>query len=168
VPSDVCLCVFLHHFLGLEAISPILREIDILRHPYSCFIKAMIQSQSALLRLPAELRHEIHSYLLPDEIHVRLRGDKCYLAACFEHTNPWRRCASGHEREPWTKNNVDYRETKAVYTRRLQSTWGPHWMCEESALGLHQNVRDAESEERPDVRPKCKSDFTLLLVCKSM
>jgi hypothetical protein len=63
---------------------------------------------------------------------------------------------------------LNYREKKAVFARRLQSTWGPHWVCEENLFDLHQNVLDVESEDKSDVQAEYKPDLTLLLVCKSM
>jgi hypothetical protein len=130
--------------------------------------QTMSQPQSALLRLPAELRHEIYSYILPDDIHILLQGEKCFMAACVERSNPWHsKWATGHEREPKGRN-VDYRKKNAVFARRLQSTWGPHWVCEENVFGLHQNVLDVESEDRSDVQAEYKPDLTLLLACKSM
>jgi hypothetical protein len=116
----------------------------------------MSQPQSALLRLPAELRHDIYSYLLPDGIHAHLRGGKLNLSPCLEHSYLRRNLyLDGDERDPaaqrgWTPTR-GYPTDTPTHLRRLESTWGPHWMCEEQF---------SESKER--------FDMTLALVCKSM
>jgi hypothetical protein len=130
----------------------------------------MSHPQSAFLRLPAELRHEIYSYVLPNDIHMRLQGEKCFMAACIEYSSPWHnsKWADGYERERSDGSNLGYHVEKAVFVRRLQSTWGPHWMCEENAFGWHPNVLDVASEDTSDVQAEYRPDLTLLLVCTSM
>ncbi|KAF2180468.1 hypothetical protein K469DRAFT_753425 [Zopfia rhizophila CBS 207.26] len=120
----------------------------------------MPQLESTLLLTPAEIRHGIYLYLLPDRIHVRLRGDKFCLSACLEPgrggdedgSKPFTYVSAntldGHERK-FSRNGF----SDPVWARRLRSTWGPHWKCEE-------NVLDKYFES--------KFNATLLLVCKRM
>jgi hypothetical protein len=105
----------------------------------------MSQPTSALLRLPAELRHETYSYILPDGIHVRLVRGEIYFSPCLERSHPRPSPhIDGQERRS-DKDDV------SRWARRLDSSWGPHWMCEEHAMTILN-----------------KFDLTLALVCKSM
>jgi hypothetical protein len=103
------------------------------------------QPTSALLRLPAELRHEIYSYILPDGIHARLRSDGKYFSPCLERSYPRPSSHVDGQERRFEKDDV------SLWAHRLDSTWGPHWMCEEHLLTI------------PN-----KFDLTLALVCKSM
>jgi hypothetical protein len=42
----------------------------------------MLQQQSVLLHLPAELRHEIIQYLIPNGLHLRVRNQIFVLSPC--------------------------------------------------------------------------------------
>ena len=117
----------------------------------------MLPSKSSLLSLPAELRNEIYLYLVPDRIHVRQEENIISLAACltieldenYEENfhSPAANILGGSERRP-SEGDIE-----RVFMRRLQSTWGPHWKCEEAALS------------RDDVH---NSGTQLLFVCQSM
>ena len=105
----------------------------------------MSQPKSALLRLPAELRHQVYLYILPDGIHIRLHGSELNLSPCLEQPQPRTSPhVGGYERKPDGYGDI-------LWGRRLDSTWGPHWMCEEHVS----TITD-------------KFDLTLALVCKSM
>lgn len=131
----------------------------------------MSQNQSTLLRIPLELRNEVYSYLLPRQLHAYLRDNEIRLSTCFEpdkdarssaypHKYPFRKYGEcedkpsddydrhpydGSERRSWEGPNQ-----KLEYVRRLQSSWGPHWMCEEGA------------------REGIGETMALLLACKQM
>lgn len=118
------------------------------------------RSESNLLLLPRELRHEIFGYLIPDRIHVYHRGDKFCLSACVGPTS----IGGEDSSKPYVDlfaNMPDGFERKSspvtypdpIWARRLQSTWGPHWKCEENTLDEHKEG---------------KIDATLLTVCKSV
>ncbi|KAF1841197.1 uncharacterized protein K460DRAFT_410587 [Cucurbitaria berberidis CBS 394.84] len=119
------------------------------------------QKNSALLRAPAELRHEIYSYLVPDHIHACVQGDKLHLSTCVvgrikEEDDskgamlPSSNMLDGYERQPKVPLHGDH---DPVWAPRLRSTWGPHWICEENTLDQHSEG---------------KLDLALLLVCRDM
>jgi hypothetical protein len=91
--------------------------------------------KSRLFSLPLEIRRQIYGCLLPHGVHAYLDRDNPRLSACNEP------CASGgdgHERrdeDEWRKNTI----VCPIWERRLQSTWGSHWRCEEMALDLLKN-----------------------------
>ena len=108
----------------------------------------MTQPQSALLRLPTELRHEIYSYLLPSEVHVRLRDGNLCASACIRGGSPFRGHALSHDIR-FTDETWQDRVSMSMYARRLQSTWGLHWSCEE-----HTSLSDGA--ECPDIVGVCR------------
>jgi hypothetical protein len=123
----------------------------------------MKQSQSTLLQIPLEIRHEIYSYILPAQFHARLQGERLCVSICLEPEKDRSSSISFHEpisvpyngRERW-KGLEDYGlphealTSLRTYAERLQSTWGPHWMCEEHAQEGHVLAR------------------SLLLICRRM
>ena len=96
----------------------------------------MPQSQSALLRLPTELRLQIYSYLLPNDVHVRLRNGTLLASACIQGDAPFRGDVSSYDIE-YTDETWQVRVPTSVYARRRQSTWGLHWSCEEHTSFSH-------------------------------
>jgi hypothetical protein len=100
----------------------------------------MSQLTSALLQTPFEIRHEIYSYILPPKIHVHLSDGKLCSKICWKQD--WKEWGCGHERSRG--------ESTAGWARRLQSSWGPHWMCEEG------------------VKKKNMLDTPILLICRQM
>jgi hypothetical protein len=111
----------------------------------------MAQNRSMLLRIPLELRNEVYLYLLPHQLHAYLHNDRLRLSTCFEPDKDPRSSAHPHKVNLW-QSGEDPRPADAqsphdgserrpyesaneelVYVRRLQSSWGPHWMCEERA-----------------------------------
>ncbi|KAF2726537.1 hypothetical protein EJ04DRAFT_582604 [Polyplosphaeria fusca] len=106
------------------------------------------QRQSRLLSLPAELQQAIYVLCIPDRIHICLQQGKlqwftCALAVSDEEY------LDGSERNPG-----EGAQSEPLWARRLASSWGSHWNCEEIAY----------------TRPHGGGDplLSLLLVCKEM
>jgi hypothetical protein len=93
------------------------------------------QLGSRLLCAPLEIRRAIYAYLVPYGVHASMRGDNVFLSACIQpHPN---NSLSGEERtiqRGWAMLCVDPR-----FSRRLRSSWGPHWECQEIASRDHPN-----------------------------
>jgi hypothetical protein len=112
----------------------------------------MSQLESTLLQLPLEISHEIYSYILPSQVHVCLRGNKLCLSKCLDPTADFRDFY-GHNRDyplslVCTPRTIRDFVSHVVRVRRIQSTWGPHWMCEE------------------DMKTTNTLDISLFLVCR--
>lgn len=89
------------------------------------------EEASGLLKLPAELRHLIFQYILPDNVHIWAKNDHLHLSKCVVNCEDSIPCNAqvGLERAP---DSLDDRDP--VWIRRLQSAWGTHWECEERVL----------------------------------
>ena len=111
--------------------------------------------------LPFELRHKIYAEVWSSDklkFHLylqdgRLRGSVCLGAELGDE--PFEsRMLRGNEELPLSS----YRDGRAL--DRLKSLWGPHYKCEERAMGI------ARYHDHPATpRPGCLS---LLLVCREM
>lgn len=117
------------------------------------------QMQSGFCRLPLELRWAIYEQLGPESVHLtRGPGGGLTMTDCvageisLEHDGR-ERCLTGNESEdqhwfPLLHEPLAIKELERVglrvhvrvkdeqlpgpiWPRRLQSAWGPHWMCEE-------------------------------------
>ncbi|OIW26320.1 hypothetical protein CONLIGDRAFT_683309 [Coniochaeta ligniaria NRRL 30616] len=115
------------------------------------------QEQSQLFRLPLEVRYAIYGYLVPNAIHVFVRQGKLALSPCGEPEVSGDMRHLGYERKPVEDQSISCaRSREDIWVRRLQSSWGPHWQCEEEAQGTaHEATRD-------------ETTTTLLLVCRRM
>jgi hypothetical protein len=124
------------------------------------------QLQTKLFTSPLEIRQQIYSYLLPCGAHVYFRQNKLCISRCFDR---------GQERRFGDERRVSgVTQTVCsdrVWHRRLRSTWGPHWECEELACGL-EGSRDIANEaslafmqvcKRAYVSPTCRSNHALFL-----
>ncbi|KAF2731012.1 hypothetical protein EJ04DRAFT_514854 [Polyplosphaeria fusca] len=110
------------------------------------------QRQSRLLQLPAELQQAIFIDCIPNRIHICLQQDKlrcftCVLSATGDGEN-----LDDSKREPGSGAH-----SNALWARRLASSWGSHWRCEEMAY--------TRPRERPMIQ---NTPMSLLLVCKEM
>jgi hypothetical protein len=91
--------------------------------------------QSPLLALPLELRQAIYAHLLPHGIHLTLLNEQPHLSTCVQpdpNHGQW-----GQERCDAASIMRPHSDPDPVWARRLQSTWGPHWECEEMVQGGH-------------------------------
>ncbi|KAK3317196.1 hypothetical protein B0T19DRAFT_479326 [Cercophora scortea] len=113
---------------------------------------------SPFFSFPLEIRRAIYSSLeFPNAIHVFLRNGKVALSICVEpETGGYG--DNGAERRP---EGCDQEEstTELVWARRLQSTWGAHWRCDEIAQGISSDG----SGDSPD-----RTIMAVLSVCKRM
>lgn len=79
--------------------------------------------------LPPELRQHIYNLLLPYGVHIYSRDGTLHLSTCINETKDSDRL-NGYERQPVRQKRADASENE-VCKKRLQSSWGPHWMWEE-------------------------------------
>jgi hypothetical protein len=97
----------------------------------------MLQQQSVLLHLPAELRHEIIQYLIPNGLHLRVRNQIFVLSPCVgplenvSENEGRRSCADVlHEIQTIYESAENCSPTNDfIWMRRLQSQWGLHYRC---------------------------------------
>lgn len=101
--------------------------------------QAMQHPNTPLLHLPLELRHEIYTYILPAQIHLRLENEHLRISPCLEPDRNKRSANSpcdeltlvgydGYERGV-RPSGVAGRVSGQIWARRLESGWGPHWGC---------------------------------------
>jgi len=112
------------------------------------------QLSSKLLNMPLETRQTIYTYLVPNGVHVSRRRDTVILSACVWPylDKSWH----GHERSGLSGTEpADTPDPLLIC--RLQSTWGPHWECEEVALRVNHSVDDLK-----------RTDLNVLRVCKRL
>ncbi|KAF2692021.1 hypothetical protein K458DRAFT_411703 [Lentithecium fluviatile CBS 122367] len=117
-----------------------------------------------LFLTPSEIRLAIYAYLMPSQIHIFSHKNALRLSACIQQpkdeVDP--NCCSRmtlKERE----NHVHYAPPDPMYTRRLASSWGTHWRCEEAAKwGRGEDAwKQKEGGCNEDIMP-------LLLTCRQM
>jgi hypothetical protein len=107
------------------------------------------QEQSQFLSIPHEVRQAIYACLMPNAIHVFLRQGKIATSTCILPDTG----------EELTGEERNAPKDKTLWAQRLQSSWGPHWQCEEIAQGTAEDLADCKSD---------KSIVALLFVCKNM
>lgn len=107
---------------------------------------ANLQLGSRLFSAPLEIREAIYEYLVPDGVHVYLHRDNLRLSRCVQpHLGDdlW----GGERQEADSPYSGAATFSDPVWARRLRSSWGPHWKCEEKMLGTHrsrQTVHDVD------------------------
>ncbi|RYP23576.1 hypothetical protein DL765_001090 [Monosporascus sp. GIB2] len=114
------------------------------------------QSQSRFFSMPIEIRQAIYAHIIPYAVHIFFQQDKVVVSACIELCPE--RDLSGFER----RSTGDWR-TDAIMARRLRSSWGPHWKCEEVALGIGDSYDDKMCDVAHDA-----TMTAVLAVCKKM
>lgn len=100
------------------------------------------QLQSGFFRLPIELRDEIYRRLDLPAFHLCRQGQRIVLSTCKTPNPSHEDDGSERHRSVYPSlnpadylrfsNSADYLVSKPEWARRLRSTWGPHWACEES------------------------------------
>ncbi|KAH8903810.1 hypothetical protein BR93DRAFT_930952 [Coniochaeta sp. PMI_546] len=115
-----------------------------------------IQKQSPFLSLPLEIRNAIYADLVPKAVHISLRHGRVSISTCIEPKIG--RYQSGIERRP----PGDHR-SETLWARRLQSSWGPHWQCEEVAQMTKESIPQST---HPCVRNV--SAMSILFLCKKI
>jgi hypothetical protein len=96
-----------------------------------------VQQQPMLLKIPYDIRRMIYDYIVPSSVHISTTRGVTRLFSCVptpaaDPTDPGKECQEGL---PVEENTWDESHTKK-WSARLQSTWGPHWKCEEKANEL--------------------------------
>jgi hypothetical protein len=114
------------------------------------------QHQCKFFAAPAEIRYAIYAYLIPDRIHLSFREKRFRLSLCIQRDQDG--APNCINRQSNAANLVGDGEKDSIYARRLRSSWGSHWRCEEIAIQMEE-----ECEMNWDNTAKA-----LLLVCKRM
>ncbi|KAF2650552.1 hypothetical protein K491DRAFT_128108 [Lophiostoma macrostomum CBS 122681] len=95
------------------------------------------QLKSKFFALPAELRVAIYAYSVPDQLHIFLREDGFFrFLRCMQRgkdDDPDCESQRSNDKEIWKDPSSD-----PVCGRRLRSSWGPHWRCEEYAMQMQE------------------------------
>ncbi|RYP90037.1 hypothetical protein DL770_003817 [Monosporascus sp. CRB-9-2] len=116
------------------------------------------QAQSRLFSLPVELRQAIYDHIIPYAVHLFQQDKNVTISACIEPYPD--RHLSGRERY----FAGDWR-TDATMARRLRSSWGPHWNCEEVARRT--GVGHDDETTLTAILATCKKMYTDILVFMS-
>ncbi|KAG5983196.1 hypothetical protein E4U55_000537 [Claviceps digitariae] len=108
------------------------------------------QQQSPLLQLPAELSRQIYAYIVPPQAHLYRVDATICAATCItpRQSNDYYCFDRRSHGDPST----------AVWARRLSSSWGDHWRCEEVAKRLHLDT--------PNSQPQHDSAIALMASCR--
>ena len=130
------------------------------------------QDASHFFSIPLELRRDVYGHLFDlaagHHIQYMTEGNGPHHFRLTPCTAPTRsddegRPGLGNERNP--DQSPGSTVEGPIYMRRLLSSWGPHWMCEELALytskGNSQDGVDTEPAPSRDISPT-------LRVCKRM
>lgn len=119
------------------------------------------QHQSAFFTTPTEIRHAIYANIVPDQIHVscretddRISGRGLRFSPCvqLEKDGDADCIKQRASKADW---NADMNSWSPTFLRRLQSSWGPHWRCEETLFHANDNCT-------------IKNALAPLFVCKRM
>ncbi|KAK8004688.1 hypothetical protein PG990_010725 [Apiospora arundinis] len=115
------------------------------------------QSNSALMRLPLEIRDMIFAELWgssPDVLHIMYRGGRFVRMGCIcdpvadrDHLNK----GADYYRQPFTQTGRRF----ANFMCRSESTWGNHWRCEEKCAGL---LKKFEAQQEQEARERAAAD----------
>ena len=109
-----------------------------------------LQLGSRLFLAPYDIRRAIYVHLITNQVHVFLRQGKIHLSVCVEPSPAGDHY--GFERR--TSGDLS---SDTIWARRLRSSWGPHWKCEEVASRINDNYGAAYG-----------INVAVLLVCKRM
>jgi hypothetical protein len=98
------------------------------------------QCASALIQLPYDVRSAILDLLVPPAVHLYRHKGNIVASICVSSDTIYRQDLGSERKEGLeaadSNGYVDYENT-CIWARRLRSTWGPHWRCEERALRLN-------------------------------
>ncbi|OBT64925.1 hypothetical protein VE03_05693 [Pseudogymnoascus sp. 23342-1-I1] len=111
------------------------------------------QHESKLLSIPVEIRQAIYTQIFHGQTHAFLWHGRIHLSECLQ-PNLGDDSHDGRER----KSTVEWGGDDPKWARRLRSSWGVHWECEEAA-----------NPEKTDMRKHRRQHaYDLLVVCKKM
>ncbi|KAH7165279.1 hypothetical protein EDB81DRAFT_838087 [Dactylonectria macrodidyma] len=129
--------------------------------PAALASKAQPQSDSALMQLPSEIRNVIFQQVWQDagvSQHILLQGDRYVLARCVtDHAasdDLMDECAK------YRRSNFD----DPLMSRRLLSSWGNHWKCEE----LYQSTRQPSTRKASTRQTQSSPFLTIMLTCSQL
>lgn len=111
-----------------------------------------LQHESKLLSAPAEIRRAIYANIIYCQIHAFLSQGRILLSECLQ-PNLGDDYHDGHERETMAEGSSDAR-----WARRLRSSWGAHWECEEVAFAQNTDLHKHSHH----------CIYNLLFLCKKM
>jgi hypothetical protein len=114
-----------------------------------------LQQRSKFCSAPLEIRDAIYGYLMPRGVHAYLRQGIFHVFACVEPYVDDGEISDDQDEE--TNVGALRYLSDPTWVRRLQSSWGPHWRCEEVALGNDHSHETASSTRT-----------VMLQVCKTM
>lgn len=115
------------------------------------------QLGSGLFLAPIEIRYAIYVHFVPNRVHVFFRQGKIHLSMCVEPSPAGDHDGSDRKTTGSDRQTLDDWFLDSIWARRLRSSWGPHWKCEEVALRTDDNYEAA-----------CGINMAVLLVCKRM
>jgi hypothetical protein len=97
------------------------------------------QCASALIQLPYDVRRVILDLLVPPAVHLHRHKGNIVASMCVSSNAIYNQDLGSERKEdllPDEDGWIPY-ENNCIWARRLRSTWGPHWRCEERALRLN-------------------------------
>ncbi|KAF2024295.1 hypothetical protein EK21DRAFT_94223 [Setomelanomma holmii] len=113
--------------------------------------------RSPVLNAPYDIRRAILLNLLPQEIHIyidhytkRLCMTPCVL----------RKCPGSDQDTGFDRRDTGKFDNDPMWAKRLNSSWGPHWTCEE--------VAQSELRDIKGVKKSCYAFLALMRMCKQM
>jgi hypothetical protein len=124
----------------------------------STFDTVNSQLECQLLQAPYDIRREILNYLVPSSVHVFHTCGRLELSECVGCPQV-SRYGVGEERQQGLLDNDPYRQERLA--RRLVSSWGPHWKCEEMMLQTR-DIRNHDTDE------SCDTMGALMRTCKKL
>jgi hypothetical protein len=105
------------------------------------------QLECQLLQAPYDIRREILNYLVPSSVHIFQNYGRLELSECFGCPQiP--RYGVGEERQQGLLDDDPNRQERLA--RRLVSSWGTHWRCEEMMLRTR-DIRNHGTDEVRDI-----------------
>jgi hypothetical protein len=109
------------------------------------------QHESKLLSMPAEIRQAIYAQIFHGQTHAFLSQGRIHLSVCLQ-PNLGDDRHDGRERV----TTPDWRQDDPGWARRLRSTWGVHWECEEAAYGGRTDLHEHRHYQTYDLFCACK------------
>jgi hypothetical protein len=145
VRGATCTCIYMHvggcaYIFYKTADPPVLfssgRPPDQV-YAFLPFAKMGTQECSYLFSLATEIRWAIYFYFQPNAIHVWLRNGQVAISPYVEPSMAG--VLDGLERRGHDCDLLSSTKsaTCPIWVRRLLSSWGPHWQCEEVATYGH-------------------------------
>ncbi|KAL2065800.1 hypothetical protein VTL71DRAFT_3470 [Oculimacula yallundae] len=125
-------------------------------------------SESKLLSAPLEVRRAIYAHFDSGPLHASLWEGRIRISRCLQ-PNLGDHQFDGHERRLIREITTTDREyqSQPIWARRLDSTWGHHWECEELALANEDAFDEGHMMRLAFVCKKMLMDVCDLLVEKS-